>query len=99
MKKWRIIKVISITIIILFLFYIVFDVIKCINMLYPYPMLGIDANNWTDKFFVDLFFIMLLFGIPMIIKIVILIISIFKIKKIKNIEMSKKEDENNIQKN
>lgn len=82
MKKWKIIKIITIAIILLFIIYIILNAIVCINMKYPHPMLGIDANNWLDQFGVELVFIMITWGIPLIIDIVILIISILKIKKL-----------------
>lgn len=82
MKKWKIIKIITIAIIFLFIIRIIFDAIVCINMKYPHPMLGIDAYNWLDQFGMDLLFLMVMWGIPLIIDIVILIISILKIKKL-----------------
>lgn len=82
MKKWKIIKIITIAIILLFIIYIILNAIVYINMKYPHPMLGIDANNWLDQFGVELVFIMITWGIPLIIDIVILIISILKIKKL-----------------
>ncbi len=83
MKKWKIIRGITIGILILFFIRIIVDIIICMNMKYPHPMLGIDAYKWTDQFAVDMVFAFYIFGIPLIIDIVLLIISIVKIKKYK----------------
>ena len=83
MKKWKIIRRITIGILILFFIRIIVDIIICMNMKYPHPMLGIDAYKWTDQFAVDMVFAFYIFGIPLIIDIVLLIISIVKIKKYK----------------
>lgn len=80
MKKWKLIRIVTIIMLILFLGYIIFDAIQCINMKYTHPMLGIDANNWLDQFSMDLIFIMLIWGIPLIIDITFLVLSIIKTK-------------------
>ena len=80
MKKWNIIRNITVSLLVLFVIYLIIDVICCINMEYPHPMLGIDAHNWGDQFRTDLLFILYLFGIPLIIDIVLLVISIVKLK-------------------
>lgn len=80
MKKWNIIRNITVSLLVLFVIYLIVDVICCINMEYPHPMLGIDAYNWGDQFRTDLLFILYLFGIPLIIDIVLLVISIVKLK-------------------
>ena len=54
MKKWKVIRNITISLLILFIIYLVKDAIGCINMEYSHPMLGIDANNWMDQFRTDL---------------------------------------------
>jgi len=84
MKKWKIIKLVTIAVLIVFLIRLVIDAIICINMTYPHPMLGVDAYKWTDQFGVDLLFILVIWGIPLIIDIIFLIISCIKIKKILN---------------
>lgn len=81
MKKWKIIRIITIAIIILFIAYVIIDAIVCMNMVYPHPMLGIDAYNWLDQFKVDLAFMMIIWGIPLLIDIALLIVSVLKIKK------------------
>lgn len=53
-------------------------------MSYPHPMLGIDAHNWIEQFTVDITFIMIIWGVPLIIDVVLIIISINKIKNGKN---------------
>ena len=81
MKKWKIIKNITIVLLIIFLIIVILDLIQCISLEYPQPMLGIDARNWMDLFRVDLLFMLIYWAIPLIISIVLLIISILKIKK------------------
>ena len=83
MRKWKIIKFITLIILIVFIMYLIFDAIICMNMNYPHPMLGIDAYTWLDQFILDLKFIFILFGIPMIIDIIFLIKAIKNLKAIK----------------
>ena len=81
LKKWRITKKVTIAILLVFLIHLVIDAIICMNMTYPHPMLGIDAYKWTEQFTVDLVFILIIWGIPLIIDVVFLIISCIKTKK------------------
>ena len=83
MKKWKIIKFITLIILVIFIMYLIFDAIKCMSMNYPHPMLGIEAYTWIDQFIVDLAFIFIIFGIPLIIDIIFLIKAIKNLKKIK----------------
>ncbi len=83
MKRLKIIRFITITILILFFIFLLTDAIVCMNMTYPHPMLGLDATNWFDQFIGDLTFIFIFFGLPLIIDIIILIITSIKIKKLK----------------
>lgn len=80
MIRWKVIRNITISLLVLFVIYLIIDVTCCINMEYPHPMLGIDAYNWMDQFRTDLIFTLYLFGIPLIIDIVLLVISIVKLK-------------------
>ena len=84
MKKWKIIRVITIGVLVLFFTRIIVDIVVCMNMKYPHPMLGIDAYKWTDQFMVDLAFIFYIFGIPLLINVILLIVSIVKLKKYKS---------------
>ncbi len=79
MKKWQIIKYITITILVAFIIYIIFDAVKCMQMNYPHPTLGTDAHNWFDQFRVDLIFILITCGIPLIIDIILLVKSTKKL--------------------
>ena len=83
MKKLKIIRFISIIIIISFILFLISHAILCMKMTYPHPMLGIDAFKWQDQFFLDLQFIFLLFGIPLILDIIAFIVSCLKIRKLK----------------
>ena len=82
-KIWKIIRGITIGVLVLFFIWMIIDSISCMNMKYPHPMLGIDAYKWTDQFLVDMAFTLYIFGIPLLIDIVLLVISIVKIKKYK----------------
>ena len=84
MKKWKIIKVVTTIILIVFMMYLILDAIICTQMKYPHPMLGIDAYTWIDQFSVDLVFIFITFGIPVVIDIILLVISVIKLRKYKN---------------
>lgn len=83
MKKWKIVKTITIVILILAIAYLLYDLFICLSIDYPVPMLGVDAYNWTDLFLVDCMFFFFVFGIPLVIDIILLIVSLVKIKKIK----------------
>lgn len=84
MKKWKIIKIITLIVLLAFIMFLVLDAIICMKMSYPHPMLGMDAYTWIDQFKVDLMVIFIELGIPLIIDIIFLIISIIKIKKIES---------------
>ena len=79
MKKWKVIRNVTVSLLVLFFIYLIMDATFCINMEYPHPMLGIDAYNWMDQFRTDLIFTLYLFGLPLIIDIVLLVISIVKL--------------------
>ena len=81
MIKWKIVKICTTVFLILFIIRLIIDAIMCMKMTYPHPMLGIDANNWTDQFFVDIAFILVIWGVPLIIDIILLVISCVKTKK------------------
>ena len=83
MRKWKIIRFITIVFFIIFFLYLLSDAVNCMNMSYPHPMVGIDASNWIEQFTVDLLFIMINWGIPLVIDIVLMIISVIKVKKLK----------------
>ena len=80
-KKWKIVKIITIVILMLFIIRLIIDAIMCIKMTYPHPMLGIETNNWVHQFFVDIIFILITWSIPLIIDVILLVISCVKIKK------------------
>lgn len=84
MKKWKIIKIVTIIILIIFMIYLICDAVACISLEYPRPTLGIDTHNWIELFIIDVVFIFITFGIPIIIDIILLIISIIKLKKCRN---------------
>ncbi len=82
-KKWKIVKIITLSILILFIIYILFIGLKCrfAKVKYPYPALGIEVFNWKDAFLLELNLRLYILGIPMLIDIILLMISIFKQKK------------------
>ena len=86
MKKWKIIKRISMGMIIVFIAIVIMNAISCYmyNGTYPYPALGIDVHNWYEQFYLNIIFMLYIWGIPLVIDILLLIISIIKIKKLKN---------------
>ena len=81
MKKWTIVKIIAITVLVLFAIELIIDAVMCMNMTYPHPMLGIDAYKWTDQFGLDVIMMLTIWGIPLLIDIVLLVISCIKTKK------------------
>ena len=84
MKKWKTIRTITTLIIIIFIVIVLWNLISSYTakVTYPYPALGIDINNWLDRFCLNMGFILYIGGIPIIIDIVLMIISIIKIKKV-----------------
>ena len=84
MKKWKRIRTITTLIIIIFIVIVLWNLISAYTakVTYPYPALGIDINNWLDRFCLNMGFILYIGGIPIIIDIVLMIISIIKIKKV-----------------
>ncbi len=91
MKKWKNIRIITISFLIIFAIRLIIEVIVCMNMSYPHPILGIDAYKWTDQFFFDLAFILFIWGIPLIIDIIFLIISCIELKKNRKKNKNEKE--------
>jgi hypothetical protein len=81
MKKWKIIKLVTLLLLIIPVIYLIYDLIICLNMTYPHPMLGVDANNWFDQFSLDVIFFLVVFFIPILIDIILLIISCKKLRK------------------
>jgi len=83
MKKWKIINKISIVIILIFVVFLIYNLISCYMYKgnYPYPALGIDINNWYEQFCLNMYFICYICGIPLLVDIILLIISIIKLKK------------------
>jgi hypothetical protein len=82
MKKWKIIKVIAICILIFIEIYVIIAAIASLNMEYPHDVFGVGINNWVEQFFyVDMQFFLAFFSIPIIIDVILLIVSIRKIKK------------------
>ena len=85
-KKWKNIFKVTLSIFIIFIWIVVFIAISSYTekVNYPYPALGIDINNWFEKFCLTMGFTLYVIGIPLIINIVLLIISAIKIKKKEN---------------
>ena len=81
MKKWKIIRTVTIVILILFALFVLYKMFLCMKMSYPHDSLGVTMYNWFDQFQLELAFIAYIFGIPMIIDITLLVLSIKKIKK------------------
>lgn len=90
MKQLKMIRFLSIMIIVFFILFLISHAYLCIRMTYPHPALGIGANSWVDQFLIDLNFILLLFGIPIIFDIITLIVSCILIKKLKTKNQSPK---------
>lgn len=81
MKAWKIIKWITIIILLVFMGFLIFDAIKCYtaNISYPTDAMGIDINSWSELFLIHLGFILVMFGLPLLIDVILLIISIIMI--------------------
>lgn len=85
MKKWKILKAVTLLLLFVFLIYIISIAIGCyINKeIYPYVGIGnIMINNWVDRFAMELVFNLYVLGIPCIVDVILLVISITKIKKL-----------------
>ncbi len=88
MKKWKIIKIITTSILIIFIIYLISLGIyyRFANIKYPYPALGIDIHNWFEAYQLEVGIILYILGIPLLINIVLLTISIMKTKEKKKIK-------------
>lgn len=84
MKKWKKIRVLTISILCIFVLYSIYIAIVCCkrNSTYPYEALGaVKINNWLEAFELEMVFRLYILGIPLIINIIFLIVSIIKTKK------------------
>lgn len=83
MKKWKIIRTITIAILIIFIVIVLWNLISAYTakVTYPYPALGIDVNNWFDRFCINMGIILYILGIPMVVDIVLIIVSLLKLKR------------------
>lgn len=83
MKKWKKIRVLTISILCIFVLYSIYIAIVCCkrNCTYPYEALGLEINNWLEAFELEMMFRLFILGIPLIINIIFLIVSIIKTKK------------------
>lgn len=87
MKKLIILVAVSVVLILIGAISIVLDLVGCLNTKYPYPMLGIDAYSWLDKFKVDMVFFAITYGWVMLIALIVLIICIVRLKRLKEANM------------
>lgn len=85
-KKWKIIKRITVGIIIVFIAIVIINAISyyVYDDTYPYPALGIDIHNWQEQFYLNMTFMIYILSIPLAIDILLLIILTVKIRKLKN---------------
>ena len=81
MKKWKIIKIVTIAVLALFIVSQVYVAFQCMQLQYPQPALGIETHSWIEQYSIQLTFTMIWAGIPLIVDIVLLIISIVKTRK------------------
>ena len=81
MKKWKIIKIVTIAVLALFIVSQVYDAFQCMQLQYPQLALGIETHSWIEKYFFDLAFTMIWAGIPLLVDIVLLIISLVKTRQ------------------
>lgn len=84
MKKWKIIRILTISILCIFALYSIYIASECYksNSIYPYEALGaVMINNWVEAFWLEMMLRLYILGIPLIINIIFMIVSIIKIKK------------------
>lgn len=87
MKKWKIIRILTISVLCIFILYTIWLASICYkrNVTYPYETVGaVQINNWIDAFNSEMIFGVYIVGIPLIIDIVFMIVSVIKIKKYKS---------------
>ncbi len=83
-RIWKIIRLICIILLGMFAGYLIYRAIKCMGYQYPMPMMGVDAMNWTEAFFMELVFTMIIAGIPAAAVLIMLILSFIMIKRIRS---------------
>ena len=86
MKKWKLIRCLTIIFFIILFFYIFFVAYSSYqsNAVYPHENLGITVFNWVEDFEMELAFIIYVLWIPIVINFILMLISIFKIKHYKS---------------
>lgn len=86
MKKWKLIRCLTIiffVILFLYIFFIAYSNYQS-NAVYPHENLGITVFNWVEDFEMELAFIVYVLWIPIVINFILMLISIFKIKHYKS---------------
>lgn len=94
MKKWKLIRCLTIIFFIILFFYIFFVAYSSYqsNVVYPCEKLGVIVYNWFENFGIEIALRLYILLIPIIINLVLMIMSIFKIKhyKINNLNCKNK---------
>ena len=81
MKKWKIIKKISIAVLILFMLILFFDLIRCIGISNLIPIdAPVEPYKWTNQFREDLKVFTIIWRIPLIINTFFLVLACVKTK-------------------
>ena len=92
MKIWKIIRAITVIVLICFIGYITYrGIIHFLAGNYYSDSIGIITYYWYERFEVELALYCYAFGIPFLIDVVLLIISIIKIKKFNKIDNMSEE--------
>ena len=84
MKKWKIVRTLTISILCIFVLYSIYLANVCYNSnrSYPYEAFGaVMINNWFESFMLGMMLRLYILGVPLIIDIIFMIVSIKKIKK------------------
>ena len=84
MRVWKTVRTVCIILLVLFAAGLVYEAVRCMGYHYPMPMMGVEADNWTDAFVFNVGLFLMMGGIvPLIAVTGLLIYSCFRIKKLR----------------
>lgn len=89
MKKWKVIKIISIVLISICVFFTLFGPIRVLlstDIHFPTDFWGVTVHTKADYAIMTLGLTVYVFGLPLLAGMVLFIVSVFKLRKYKKIE-------------
>ena len=84
MKIWKIVRVVTVVILLAFIVFVIQAMIRNYNYQgsYPYPAIGMDVHNWVEGTMIDVGIFFMFFIIPLTTAVILFIISCVKISRL-----------------